>query len=216
MSMGVSYFGISLYRDFDIVLWLLSKGDSSCEGAAQCYFVGILQFVVLCDASGNDCHLDIHVFELAIDVEIGGVALHRGTEGKDDLLHPTPTDALHKALYLQVARADAINGANDSAKDMIQPTVLHGILNSHHVLHVLHHTDDMAVARRIAAYLATLVVADIVADLAVVHPPTHVDKALCQRLNPALILPKQMQGKPQSRLAANARQAVYLCNGFLK
>jgi uncharacterized membrane protein len=74
----------------------------------------------------------------------------------------------------------------------------------------------MAVTIGIAAYLTTLLVADVVTNLTIVNPSAHIDKAFCQCIYPTLILPKQVQGKPQSSLAAYAWQPVDFHYSLLK
>ena len=194
----------------------MTKRYSSGEGSAEGHFVGVLQFIVLCDASGYDCHFDACLFEFAEDEVVGGVALHRGTEGKDDFLHPTPLDALHEALYLQIARTNAVHRTDDTAKHVIESAVLHRVLDSHHILNILDHTDLAGITIRIAANLAPLIIADIVADFTVAHTFPHVHKTLGQRFYPLLILPEQVKSQAKSRLAANARLAVDFHYGFLE
>ena len=48
------------------------------DGATEGYLIGIFQFVAHADAPCYDCLLYVEGLELSRDIEVGGVALHRG------------------------------------------------------------------------------------------------------------------------------------------
>ena len=168
------------------------------------------------NSSSYYSYLNACLFKLAEDVIVCRIAFHCWAEGKDDFLHPTLLDALHKALNLQIARTDAIHRTDNAAKDMIQAFVLQSILNCHYILNVLYHANKTGITIRIAANLTTVFITDIVANLTIMHTSTHLNKTLSQSLYSALILSKQVKSKSQSRLAAYSRQTVDFHYGFLK
>ena len=194
----------------------MPKRDTSSKSPAESHFVGILKLVVLRDSSSYDGHFHISFFQFPIDIIVCGIAFHRGTKSKDDFLHTTFFDALHETFNLQIARTDAIHRTDNAAKYVIETTVLHRVLDSHHVLNVLDYADQTGVSRRIAADFASFIIADIVADLAIMHASTHLNQTLCQCLYPFLILTKQVKSQAKSRLAAYSRQTIDFHYGFLE
>ena len=187
------------------------------DGATQGQLVGVLDLVAHTDAARQDGDFDVGIgCQTAEDVEVGGVALHRGTQGQDHLLHPTLLDALLEAVDLDVGRADTVHGRNQSAQHMIQAIVLMGVLDAHHVLDVLDNADGARVARRIAADGAHLGLADVVAHAAVAYLAAQPDDGLTKVDRLLLLLLEQVQHKPQGRLAPDSRQLGKLADRRLQ
>lgn len=177
------------------------------DGAPQGQLVGVLDLVAHAHAARQDGDFDVGIRgQAAKDVEVGGVALHRRAQGQDNLLHPTLTHALLQAIDLDVARADAVHGRNEAAQHVVQAMMLMGILDTHHVLDVLHHTDGARVTRRVAADGAHLGLADVVAHLAIAYLATQPDDSLAKGDCFPLVLLQQVQHEAQGRLAPDARQ----------
>ena len=177
------------------------------DGAAQGQLVGVLDLVAHAHAAGQDGNFDIGVrCQAAEDVEVGGVALHRGAQGQDDLFDSTSLDTLFQAIDLDVGGADAVHGRNEATQHMVQPVVLVGVLDAHHVLDVLDNTDGACVTRRVAADGAHLGLADVVTHLAVAYLAAHLDDGLAKGDSLLLVLLQQMQHEAERCLAPDARQ----------
>ena len=54
------------------------------DGASEGDFVGVLEVVTDGDATGDGGDFDTKGLQLFVEVEVGGVAFHRGGEGEDD------------------------------------------------------------------------------------------------------------------------------------
>ena len=136
---------------FNVHYSLPLKGCSVQYRASQRHLVGIFQLIAHADASCYDGQLHIRKgCQFAEDVEIGGVALHRGAQRQYHLFHATLFHSLHQRLYLQISRSNAIHGRDDATQYMVQTLILLGILHSHHVLDVLHHADGRLVTTWVA------------------------------------------------------------------
>ena len=134
------------------------------------------------------------------------VTLHRGTEGQDDLLDAAGLDTLLEAVHLDVTGADAVHGRNQSSQDVVEPLVLMGVLDAHHVLDILDDADGGGVARRVAADGTYLCLADVVAHAAVADLTAQLDNRLTEVDGFLLVLLEQVQHKAERRLAPDARQ----------
>ena len=177
------------------------------DAAAQGEFVGVLNLVAHTHAARQDGDLDIGVGgQTAEDVEIGGVTLHRGAEGQDDLLDAAGLDTLLEAVHLDVTGANAVHGRNQAAQDVVEPLVLVGVLDTHHVLDILDNTDGRGVARGVAADGTDLGLADVVAHAAVADFTAQLDNRLTEIDGFLLVLLEQVQHKAERRLAPDARQ----------
>ena len=186
------------------------------DGAAERHLVGVLQFVADGDAARDDRHTDGIGRELAVDEEVRRVALHRRAERQHHLAHLALRHTLHQTVDLQIGRTDAVDRRDDAAEDMIEATKLRRILDRHHVLHVLHHADRRAVARRIGADVAEVRVADVVARPAILHVATQGLKRRAESLGVLRLAAEQVKRKPQRRLPTYAGQRRQLVDGVLK
>ena len=116
------------------------------DRAPQGQFVGIFDLVTHAHAAGQNGDFDVGVGgQAAEDVEVGRVALHRRAQRQDDLLDAAGLDALLQAVDLDVGRPDAVHGRDEATQHMVQPMVLVGVLDAHHVLDVLDHADGAGV-----------------------------------------------------------------------
>jgi hypothetical protein len=89
---------------------------------------------------------------------------------------------------------------------MVEAVELLGVLDSHHILYVLYHTDGPVVAMRIAADRADVGVADVVAHTATVYLAPHGVDGCRQPAHIFHILTQQMKHKPQGGLTAYTRK----------
>ena len=177
------------------------------DAAAEGEFVGVLDLVAHADAACQDGNLHVGVrCQSAEDVEIGGVTLHRGAEGQDNLLDAAGLDTLLEAVHLDVTGADAVHGRNQAAQDVVEPLVLVGVLDAHHVLDILDDADGGGVARGVAADGTDLGLADVVAHAAVADLTAQPDNRLTEVDGFLLVQLEQVQHKAERRLAPDARQ----------
>ena len=89
---------------------------------------------------------------------------------------------------------------------MVESVELLRILDSHHVLDILHHTDDRAVAARVATNGAGFAVADVVAHVAIADLLYQAPDGIGKLRHVVRILPQQVQHQSQGRLAPYAWQ----------
>lgn len=90
------------------------------DGAAEGEFVGVFDLVAHADAARQDSNFHIGVWRQAAEnVEIGSIAFHGGTQGEDDLLDAASLDTFLEAIHLDIGRANAVHGRNESAQHMV-------------------------------------------------------------------------------------------------
>lgn len=189
------------------------------DGLAQSNLVSIFDFVAHRNPSGERGDLDVGKFgELAEDIEVGRISLHRRTQGQNHLVDGmsgragTLAHPLHQTIYLQLLRTDAVHRRNQTAQYMIETSELAGGLDHHHLLDILHHAYRRSIALHIGADRANLCIADIVANLAIFHLIAQTYQALPESDGPSRLLPQQMQHETQGGLTSNARQIGKLVN----
>ena len=84
---------------------------------------------------------------------------------------------------------------------MIEPVVLTGGFERHHVLHILHDADGGAVAASIGADVALIGVADVVAVLAKHHFVAQPHQGIGQSMGGGSIFSQQMEHEAQGRFS---------------
>ena len=109
-----------------------------------------------------------------------------------------------------------VGAAGMIGSNMVQPVVLMGVLDAHHVLDVLDHADGACVTRRVAADGAHFGLADIVAHLAIAYLAPQLDDGLAKRYGLLLVLLEQMQHQAKRCLASDARQLGKLADRCLQ
>ena len=177
------------------------------DGAAEGQFVGVFDFVAHAHASRQ--HRDFHIGvggKTAEDVEVGGVALHCGTQRQYHLFHLARFHTLFKRFDLDVLRSDAVHRRDESAQHMIQAVVLMRVFDAHHIFHILHHTDGGGITQMVGADGANLGFADVVAHFAVLNFLPELDDGFAKLACVLLVLLQQMLHKAQRRFATDARE----------
>ncbi len=91
-----------------------------------------------------------------------------------------------------------------------------GVLDSHHILDILHNTDGGGIATRIGTDGARIGIADVVADMTVLHLLFQTVYGLGKLLDIGIILPKHPQHEAQGSLTADARKLGKLGNGLFQ
>ena len=109
-----------------------------------------------------------------------------------------------------------VGAAGMIGSNMVQPAVLMGVLDAHHVLDVLDHADGARVTRWIAADGAHLGLADVVTHLAIAYLAAHLDDRLAKVDRLLLVLLQQVQHEAERRLAPDARQLGKLTDRSLQ
>ena len=79
-------------------------------------------------------------------VEERRLALDRGRDGEDHLLHAAAGDAFGQQVDLQIRRRNALHRRNDPAQHVVEPLVLARVLDRKHVGDLLHDADRRPVA----------------------------------------------------------------------
>src|SRR5699024_1651462 len=90
------------------------KQSTIYDGTSQRHFIRIFQLIPDRDTTRYHTQLHVHAVQLARDIEIRRVPLHRRAQGKDHFLHLTAFHPFHQTFYLQIGRAYAIHGRDDS------------------------------------------------------------------------------------------------------
>ena len=177
------------------------------DGAAQGEFVGVFDLVADTHSARQDGNLHVRIWcQTAEDIEIGRVALHRCTQRQDNLSDTASLDTLLETVHFDIGRSDAVHGRDESAQHVIEAMVLVGILDAHHVLHVLNDADGRGIAGRVTANGAHLGLADVVAHTAVPYLAAQPDNCLAEVDRLLLVLFEQMQYQSERRLTPDAWQ----------
>ena len=112
------------------------------QGTAEGDLVGVLDLV----ADGNtarklgDAHVGVRS-EATVEVEVGGLPFHRCAQSQNHLADLSGGDAPDKGVDLKLVGSDTVHRRNDTAKHMVETAVLPGVLETHHILNTLDHTD---------------------------------------------------------------------------
>ena len=93
---------------------------------------------------------------------------------------PATAHPLDELGDLQIVGTNAVNRGDDTAEDMVDTTVLTGILDSHHITHVLYDTDGGAITLGAGADGAELGITDIVALPAVDDTISHLYEGISE------------------------------------
>ena len=99
---------------------------------------------------------------------------------------------------------------------MVQSVVLLGVLNGHHVLHVLHHTHRGSIPPPIAADAAHLGVGDVVTLAAIVDIVHQLGQAFGQGINACRVHAKHVKHQPERRTLAYAREPAHFLHSPLE
>ncbi len=93
-----------------VIMEIALIGHTCGNGTGEGLLIGVLEVAPKGDAAGNGSDLDVLPFELAGDVEDGGIALHRGADTHDDLPDLFFLAAADQVVDGQVFRTNAIHG----------------------------------------------------------------------------------------------------------
>lgn len=189
------------------------EGGAVDNAASQGHFVGIFQLVAHSDAACDDREAYAGGCQFAVDVEVGRVAFHRRAQSQYDLGHTSRLDALHEAFYLQVAGADAVDGRDDSAQDVVEAVVLLGGFDGHDIADVFDYTHGRGVAPGVGTDAAGLRVRDVVAHAAELGLAFQRGDGAGKGFYRAEVLAEQVEHQAHGSLTADARQLGKLGDG---
>lgn len=87
--------------------------DAMVDAAPESELIGIFEFVPDGDSARDDRDLHSRILEHAIDVEVGRVSLHRGTQSEEYLLDALTAHTFGEVLEIEVGRTYAVKGGDD-------------------------------------------------------------------------------------------------------
>ena len=181
------------------------EGDAVDDGAAQGDFVGILQIVADGDAARDGGHLHVgELLELSVNIYVRCVALHCGGQREDDLLDGLVADTLDELCDGEVVDADAVEGRDDPAENVVHAAVLLRVFDGHDLLYVLHNADNLLVAFGAGADGAYGCVADAVASAAEMRVLFQAGQGTDEGGEVAVGFVEQVQGLAESRTFAHS------------
>ena len=184
--------------------------------ATERHFVGVFEFAAKRHAACNRGDLHAERSQFFGDVKNGRFAFDGWADGQNRLADFAVFDAADEAFDVQFRRADAFDGRNNAAQNMIKPSKLARLLDGHDVADAFNDADDRAVAARVGANIADVVVADIVANRAVFDAISHRFERVGEVFSNGRVLFDEMQNEAQGRFFANARQAREGFDGFFE
>ena len=140
------------------------------NGTAEGEGIGIFEVVPEPEAAGESGDPGGQAGNLTIDIERCRLPFHVSAEREDHLrLSGGFPEPLHQGFDGQISRADAVDGGDDAAENMVDPVVLAGCLYAHHIPHALHNADGVVVSLGVAADAADLGISYHIAFLAGKH-----------------------------------------------
>lgn len=148
------------------------------------------------------------MLQSARDIKIGGIAFHCTGKSEDHLPHPAFLHALHERIYLKIRRTNTIHRRYDTSQHMIETMILLGILNSHNILHILHHTDGGRIACMVGTNGTHFCIADVMTNTTVAHIVPQMDNSIGKAVHLLWFQPKQMECQAKSCFAPYARQSL--------
>ena len=178
--------------------------------------VDVFQLVAEADAAGD--RGDFHAGELpqaVHQVEERRLALDRGRNGENHLLHAAAGDALGQQVDLQIRGRNALHRRNDPAQHVVETLVLVGILDREHVGDLLHDADRGPVALVVQTDRAHLLVRKVVALGAVFHVVAETVDALRHFGHRLPLHAQDVDGETQRRAAPHARKLRQLADDVL-
>jgi len=140
------------------------------------------------------------------DVVRGGLAIHRGIQREDDLLHRRVMGARNERVDGQVLRTDAVERRQRAAQHVIPRMEHFGTLERPEIGDVRHHHNHRRIAPRIGAHRAWVLGVDVAAGAA------HLDlfdrglQGRGERRHQRLALLDEMQRRAARRARTEPRQ----------
>ena len=184
------------------------QSPAALQRLGQRDLVGVLEIAADGQAPGDtrDAHAE-RPQELG-QVERGGLALHVGIGGQDDLVHPARVQARQQLAHLDVVGADAIERRQRAEQHVIASAELAGALHGQQIVRLLHHAQHAVVAPEIRADPAGILVGDVEADAAVDDALLDRDQRRRQLAHLVGGPLEEKEGQPLGRLGSDAGQAL--------
>src|SRR5262245_19109345 len=181
---------------------------AALQGLGERHLVRVLQVTTDGQAAGDARHADAQRPEQLGQIERGGLALHVGIGGQDDLGDAARLQPRQQLADLDVVGTDAIQRGEGSEEHVVTAAVFTGALHGQEVVGLLHHAEHAVVAPGVGADAAGVLVGDVEAG------PTGHD-ALLDRHQRGRELAhlvhrplEEKEGESLSRLRSDAGQAL--------
>lgn len=129
----------------------------AAEAPHEGYLVHVLQVAADGHSARESGDFDVERREKTLDVERGRVAFDSGVRGDDDFRHASVLQAFYERREAELVGADSFEGGDDSAQYVEKPLVLAEVVYRGDVLRLLNDADCRAVAGRVGADWARVV-----------------------------------------------------------
>ena len=172
------------------------------QGASERHLIRILEI----PADGQPAREPRHADAIAQAIgEVGGrrLARHVRVRGEHDLLDAALLDAIEQLADPEIRRLDAVEGGEGAAEHVVEAPVLVRPLEGDDVDRLLDDAHDRAVAPRVRADGAELVLGQVAAVAAEVHALLHLGDRLTERERLLLRDREQVEGEALRRARAD-------------
>jgi|GEM_PF-1176 len=191
-------------------------GSTIDDRPSQGDLVGIFQFITNGDTTGQCGDLKRKFTELTIQVKIGGIAFHGGTERQNEFGYFTVRDFLFQYMDVQIIRANTIDGGYDATQNMVDAAELMGVFDGHDIPDVFHHTHKRMIAGGIGADTAHFGIGNIIAARAIPDVLFELDEGLSEMFYRISLLPEQVEYETKGGFPPDARETGKLIYRFFQ
>src|SRR5258706_6996072 len=187
----------------------------SSERPAAGDLVGVLKLAAHGQAAGRPGHPQPYRLDEPGQVCGGRLTLEVGVGRQDQLGDRAVGQPLHQLRDPQVIGPDSVDRAYRAAEDMVTAPELADLLNRRDVLGLLDDADHREIAPRVPADAALVLLGDVAADAAELHPLQHLDQRGGQAAYVGRISGQQVEGDALGALRPDARQLTELVDEVL-
>src|SRR5581483_10580118 len=179
------------------------------ERPAERHLVGVLEVAAGGKAAREACDADA-VAQPAGEIRRGRLAGRVRVRREDDLDDAVALDAVQELVDPQILGLDAVERGERAAEDVVEAAVLRGPLERDEVDGLLDDADRRAVAARVEADRAELLLGEVAALAAEADALLHLADRRRERERLLLRHLEDVEGEPLRRPAADPRQARQL------
>lgn len=195
-----------LASDFRFYGQRLIKECSSQDASAKRDLIRIFEIAANWNATGDDTDFQGKVLDPLVYVKGRGVALHRGTERKNDFpdLRLAAGQAGDERLNAQVCRPNAMDRRYYSAQHVIQPAILRGVFDRHDIAGIFHDADDRPLPSMAGTNRTNIRVGNVKAGFAIPDTGSQLVQGVGKRECIFLPVFNEMQHQSQSGFFSDA------------